>query len=374
MILSSLRKFYLSILIGLILNPSSFNLAALAEGESDPLWNRPSFEKKVFRVGQRLLVANNIPDRIEFLVDTQDIRNAYASRYAGPNQIVIFKDMLDMMESDDELAAILSHEIAHITKRHTGKIQPRKIGARLALGSLFVVGGTAAMLATGGLAAPVLVGGAAALKRGRDNGLDLTGRIEQPYEREADRVGLEYLIKAGYAPEAMETIVTKFSADSGAFAQFFSSHPGGTERLQYIHQAIESRKATANVAQGTVQVKPSGEFGNSSQRTFTPSKSVQATPKAPEKIAAATPFTIGQTLLELSSNEQQTLKLISRNGYMSQKDLMDNMPTQDSATLVATLGKLLEKRLIRYAGASPDEIYVLSDSASEVFGQSSSSR
>lgn len=211
---------------------------AHAEGERDPLWNRPSFEKKVVMVGQRILQANEIPDKILFLVSKTDERNASASRFGSPNTIRIYKDMLDVIDSDDELAAVLSHEIAHITKRHTRKIYPKRVGTRLVVGTTLVTAGTAAILATGGLAAPVVIGGAALMRKGN---IDVSRPIGKPYEKEADLIGLDYMVKAGYNPLAMETLQNKCAADSGPVTAFFSSHPGGTERLAYIHQAIETK-------------------------------------------------------------------------------------------------------------------------------------
>lgn len=213
-------------------------VAVWAEGEDDPLWNRPSFEKKVIDVGQRLLAANGIRERITFYSATRDIRNASASRWGGPNTVVIYKDLLDVMESDDELAAVLGHEIAHITKRHTGKVFPMRAVAKTALWTTYTLGGTAAILATGGLAtAPVVLAGAG-MKRMDQKGIGVTDPISRPFEREADLVGLEYMVKAGYNPLAMETLMAKISGDAGPVATFFSSHPGGTERLTYIHEEI----------------------------------------------------------------------------------------------------------------------------------------
>lgn len=224
----------LLLLQGIIVLPA----AVWAEGEADPLWNRPSFEKKVIDVGQRLLAANGIQERITFYSATLDIRNASASRWGGPNTVVIYKDLLDVMESDDELAAVLGHEIAHIIKRHTGKVFPRRAVAKTALWTTYTLGGTAAILATGGLAtAPVVLAGAG-MKRMEQKGIGVTDPISRPFEREADLVGLAYMVKAGYNPLAMETLMAKISGDAGPVATFFSSHPGGTERLTYIHEEI----------------------------------------------------------------------------------------------------------------------------------------
>lgn len=213
---------------------------AFGEGESDPLWNRPSFEKKVYRVGERILQANHIPDRIVFIVSKLDIRNASASRFGGPNTVIVYKDMLDVLDSDDELAAVLSHEIAHITKRHTGKIVPRRWAAKTALWTAYTVGGTAASVATAGLAAPAFILGAAGIRKMQNSGIAVTGPISRPYEKEADLVGLDYMVIAGYNPLAMETLLLKGAGDSGPVANFFSTHPGGTERLAYVHESIQA--------------------------------------------------------------------------------------------------------------------------------------
>lgn len=252
---------------------------ALAEGEEDPLWNRPSFEKKVFRVGQRILSANGIPDRIEFLTSRLDIRNASASRFGGPNTVVIYKDMLDVMESDDELAAVLSHEIAHITKRHTGKIVPRKWAAKTALWTAYTVGGTAASVATAGLAAPVFIVGAAGIKKMHRNGIAITDPISRPYEKEADLVGLDYMVKAGYNPRAMESLILKGAGDSGPVANFFASHPGGSERLAYIHEAIQSRYPQY-LAEESLPVTASDKGSQSKEEPLAAAETLKASGKA----------------------------------------------------------------------------------------------
>ncbi|MCE3233936.1 MAG: hypothetical protein K0Q50_116 [Vampirovibrio sp.] len=211
------------------------------EGANDPLWNRPSYEKKVLKVGHRILKANDIPDKILFLVDNRDIRNASASRFVGPNTIRIYKDMLDVIDNDDELAAVLSHEIAHITKRHTGKVYPKQVATRALVNTTLFTAGTTALVASGGLAYPFFLVGAKAWQNARQRGFDVAGNISKPYEKEADLVGLDYMVKAGYSPLAMETLFGKLAADSGPVAAFFSSHPGGSERLAYIHEAIQTR-------------------------------------------------------------------------------------------------------------------------------------
>jgi predicted Zn-dependent protease len=199
-----------------------------AEGEDDPLWNKPSYDKKIIQVGQRILAANGIKERISFYYVSKDVRNADARRWFSPNTIRVFKDITDIVSSDDELAAVLAHEIAHIVNRHTRKAILTK--APIILGTTALMGAT--VVATGGLAAPIAIGlGGDAIVRPIDRGL----------ETNADMTGLDFMVKAGYNPLAMETIMTKITADAGIVTSFFSDHPLGTKRIARIHEAIKQK-------------------------------------------------------------------------------------------------------------------------------------
>src|SRR6185312_16136114 len=94
-------------LAALLIFQSLAPLVAQAEGESDPLWNRPSYEKKVTQIGQRIQAANGITERILFVYSREHVLNATSDRRGG-NNIVVYEDLLTLMDSDDELAAILS--------------------------------------------------------------------------------------------------------------------------------------------------------------------------------------------------------------------------------------------------------------------------
>lgn len=203
-------------------------LMALAEGEDDPLWNKPSYEKKIIQIGQRILAANGIKERIAFHYVPKDVRNADARRWFSPNTIRVFKDITDIVSSDDELAAVMSHEIAHIVNRHTRKAILTKMP--IILGTTALAG--VATIATGGLAAPIVV---------ELGGKALSRPIDRSLETDADLTGLDLMVKAGYNPLAMETFMTKLTADSGLVTAFFSTHPQGTKRIAHIHKAIQQK-------------------------------------------------------------------------------------------------------------------------------------
>lgn len=213
-----MKKLFVLALTGLLLTSP---LSVRAEGEDDPLWNRPSFERKVYRVGQRLLQANDIEKKIAFRVLGKKDVNAYAHEDIG-SVVWVDRGLLNMIESDDELAAVLGHEIAHITENHFAGARMKQVGGGILGG---VIGALA--IPTYGLsllALPVVAGAASANSRGR--------------ETEADQRGIDYLVGAGYDPYAMESVLRKISSDGKSSLQIWASHPGGTKRLKRVRAYI----------------------------------------------------------------------------------------------------------------------------------------
>ncbi len=121
--------------------------------------------------------------------------------------------------TDDEVAMIMGHEVAHALREHArermGKNAATSIGANL-LGSLLGVGSGGAQLL--GMGAQLV-----SLKFGRQD------------ESEADLVGMELAARAGYNPRAGVSLWQKMGAASkGAPPQFLSTHPSGPSRIKDI--------------------------------------------------------------------------------------------------------------------------------------------
>jgi len=129
--------------------------------------------------------------------------------------------------SRDELAAVLAHELSHVTQRHIarsmeaqGRMTPWVIGS-------LILGALAASKSPQGTQALIVGGQAAAMQAQLSYSRDM--------EREADRVGFGVLSDAGYDPGGFITMFTKLQQaagvnDSGAFA-YLRSHPLTTERI-----------------------------------------------------------------------------------------------------------------------------------------------
>jgi predicted Zn-dependent protease len=139
-------------------------------------------------------------------------------------KIAFFHGILATLQlSDDEVAAIMGHEVAHALREHArermGKTAATRIGASVLSAFLGLGGGGDALLNMGG---QLLT-----LKFGRDD------------ESEADIVGMELAARAGYNPQAGVTLWQKMLATGkGAPPPFLSTHPSGATRIQDIESKL----------------------------------------------------------------------------------------------------------------------------------------
>ncbi len=135
-------------------------------------------------------------------------------------KIAFYTGILEQLKlTDDEVAMIMGHEIAHALREHArermGKTAATKMGANL-ISSLLGLGSA----------------GDALLNMG---GQLLTLRFSREDESEADLIGMELAARAGYDPRAGVSLWQKMGAASkGAPPQWLSTHPSGTSRIQDI--------------------------------------------------------------------------------------------------------------------------------------------
>jgi predicted Zn-dependent protease len=207
------------------------SLKSFAEGENDRLWKINSYERKVNTVGQRILRANEISEMITFRVPAKTTSKSQvnASAEEGFAVITVERPLLRVIENDDELAAILSHEIVHIINRHITKHTAKNILIKTVIYPPCFVADVA--MACVGVPYPFFTHFGKFLTGG------LSGNANQKYELDADKTAVDLMVKAGYNPIYMETIYQRIMSD-GSYLEFFRDHPKGSVRLATIHQKI----------------------------------------------------------------------------------------------------------------------------------------
>lgn len=190
----------------------------------------------VAKVGQRIATASRDKRkgiRYRFtVIDEPRTINAFA---LPGGHIYVYSGLILAAKSEAELAAVLGHEVGHVTSRHAAR----------ALGTAFGLE-TLSRIALGGEPNTIAQIASAVAAQG------YMSRHSRDAEREADERGLDYLIAAGYEPAAMPRFfqtLARHSGSASSLEQFFASHPQPAERAKSLDQAIRARKAAKGRAE-----------------------------------------------------------------------------------------------------------------------------
>lgn len=194
--------------------------------ETTRLYDDPALTEYVTRVGNKL-AANSSMSQIPwhfFIVDDDGI-NAFATQ---GGYVYINRGLMTYLTSEAQLAAVLAHEISHITELHLSR-QKTSAG----LGRLLSIASSIAMMNSN-------VGEAISLW----NAARLSG-YGRDMELEADQVGAEVLYKSGYEPQAIIEVLSllkdhesfmsrQSNGRAGTYHGVFATHPRSDERLQEV--------------------------------------------------------------------------------------------------------------------------------------------
>ncbi|WP_417458634.1 M48 family metallopeptidase [Kordiimonas sp.] len=191
--------------------------------------------QRVKRIGARIAAISDKPDMPwEFVVIEEDVLNAWA---LPGGKIAVYQKMVDSFTDDNELAAVMGHEIAHAILRHGAEQMSRAQAQNLA-----IVGVGAAVGATtkdGEMAQMAVTLGALAAQ----------GFVQLPHSRamelEADDIGTLYMARAGYDPRAAVRLWQKMKSmkDGASQPAFLSTHPSDDKRIARINAKMATYMA-----------------------------------------------------------------------------------------------------------------------------------
>ncbi len=204
---------------------------------SMPMYQDEKLTAYVTEVGNRIAAVSHRPDLDYqfFVIDSPDI-NAMA---LPAGYVYVNRGLLSFMNSEAELAAVLAHEVGHITARHA--VQQHARGALANVAS--AVGGVVTAVATGSGYVGSQISQVTSIWA--QTGLSGFGREA---ELEADSLGAEYLLRAGYDPNAMIEVITvlknqedfnrRVQGNRGTYHGVFATHPRNDTRLQEAIAAV----------------------------------------------------------------------------------------------------------------------------------------
>ena len=182
--------------------------------------DNPEQLKYLNDIGQKLA---KLMGRDEFEYEFNIIEDPTPNAFALPGGKIFFHTgMLELMDSEAELAGVLAHEIAHSVLSHSYK----QIGESALTGT------------ASNLISSVLGNEAGAVSN--VGGLLLSQKFSRDKEKQSDILGLRVLDAAGYSADGLYNVMAKLKKVSGGGANLLSSHPASEERMRYLEELIQT--------------------------------------------------------------------------------------------------------------------------------------
>ena len=147
------------------------------------------YQEKIIEVSSKILYKNKIDKHIVTVLDSSKVINAHASSW--DRSVHIYSGILPYLDSDDELAGLISHEMAHVLDFYKSPMQPLIMKFN-----------------------------------------------SKHYEHKADLVGIDLMTKAGYNPVAMIIAKNKYAGEPLFDFGFWTTHPRSTKRQLAIYKYI----------------------------------------------------------------------------------------------------------------------------------------
>jgi len=309
-------------------------------------------ELSISRVGKYKLVPNDavqeyvtnlgqslIPEYLKAIPDSDPaklnfrffvVMNKEPNASALPNGILlIHSSMFDVVENEAQLAAVIGHEIAHATQEHTWRQMSYHKNIKMALGIASAV--ASAYGATNLANIANMVG--SAIRNGYQRSL----------ENQADRIGLEYMVRAGYDPREAPRFwkqVTRVVGDQ-ATNFFWSDHDNNATRRSYLMNEIKNNYSDLNYS----QVRSNGDSFNRIRASIKDGSSLKKTIKVKSTRAEFDRISEGMTYEQVVSIIGTSGKLIISNEIAGIKTLTYSWKNANGSNITAIFqnGKLTQK-------------------------------
>ena len=204
------------------------------EREVGPVYTSRTLQAFVDRVGQKVAKESNLPGPFHFFVLDDPVPNAHA---ISSGYVFVTRGLLALIDDEAELAAAFGHELGHIEKKHAAKRERVRRDVTDAAVNAAVVSGS------------VTVGKSVARE-----GLLALRRYSRDQELEADRLGVSYIMRAGYRGDAMTTLIEKLQLQARLEDELMgptpdsddrsalSTHPGPEQRLLALRLVDSNRR------------------------------------------------------------------------------------------------------------------------------------
>lgn len=189
-----------------------------------PIVQDPWLEDQFMLVFSKILSQTQVGTPIGLVI----VKDPQINAFAVPGGLFALNTgMVTSSKSMDEVVGVMAHEIAHVTQRHYSRSQEAFKGQGLLALAGIIVGAAIASQADGDVGTAVMLGTQAAL-------LDKQLSYSRNQEREADRIGMQFMYGAGYNPQSMADFFETMHRSTSRLSflpDFWFTHPLTTERM-----------------------------------------------------------------------------------------------------------------------------------------------
>ena len=180
--------------------------------------------KKIASATEAYLRANGMASEIQnFSWEFNLIQDPQVNAFCMPGgKIVVYEGLMKLVSSDDELAVVVGHEVAHAVAKHSNERLSQQVMAQYGANILNSLVSDKSAAVQYGMMLP----------------------FSRKHESEADYMGLVFMTMAGYNPDVAVGFWQKMSAGSGgSVPEFMSTHPSDATRIADIRKELPGIKA-----------------------------------------------------------------------------------------------------------------------------------
>ncbi|WP_410160616.1 M48 family metalloprotease [Acinetobacter cumulans] len=189
-----------------------------------PVMHNPWLEDRLLSTFTHLLSQTKLNQPIGLLV----INDPQINAFAVPGGLFAMNaGLINAAKNMDEVAGVMAHEIAHVSQRHYSRSQEAFKGQGFLTLAGLLVGALVASKADSDVGTAVMLGSQAAI-------MDKQLSYSRNQEREADRIGMQYMYAAGYNPQSMADffeVMNRASSRVSFLPDFWFTHPLTSERM-----------------------------------------------------------------------------------------------------------------------------------------------
>ena len=184
--------------------------------------------EKIQAAVEKFMKDNGFEKRIEgFGWEYKTVESEMLNAWCMPGgKVCFYTGILELADSDDEIAVIMGHEIAHAIARHGNE----RMSQQLALAGIVGLTSSSDSTQTQSIYQKVFMGSAT---------LGIL-KFSRMHESESDKLGLVFMKMAGYDPSKAIVFWEKMSAQGGFVPEILSTHPSDEKRIQDIKEFLET--------------------------------------------------------------------------------------------------------------------------------------